>query len=103
MQGMEACVVARGDAGSRAGSGQRTRGDPRVQAQSLHQHVVQEHGHQRHQDVGEAHVKHNRGSCGRWGDAGEAAGAPGSPRLCTCPHRALLPPPAPEGLTAQSG
>ena len=69
-------------AGSRVGSGQRTRGDPRVQAQSLHQRVVQEHSHQCHQDVGEAHVKHNRGPWGGEGNRGSGE-----------PHPLHLPPP----------
>ena len=74
-----------GRAGGRVGSGQRTRGDPRVQAQPLHQCVVQEHGRQRHQDVGEAHVKHNRGSCGRWGALGGQPGLRGAPPSAAAP------------------
>lgn len=54
-------VTARCEGREPGGQRRRTRGDPRVQAQPLHQRVVQEHSHQRHQDVGEAHVKHNRG------------------------------------------
>lgn len=38
-----------------------THRDPGVQAQQLHQRVVEDDGHQGHQDVGEAHVKDNGG------------------------------------------
>lgn len=40
-----------------------TCGDPSVQVQPLHHNVVEEHGCQCHQDIGEAHVKHDGGSC----------------------------------------
>lgn len=72
----------RGEGREPGGSRQRTRGDPCMQAQSLHQSVVQEHSHQRHQDVGEAHVKHNRGPW--WGGGNRRSGEP---------HPLHLPPP----------
>lgn len=53
----------------------RTGRDPGVRAQPLHQHVVQQHSHQSHQDIGEAHVEHNGGPCG----GQPAAGAQGEP------------------------
>lgn len=50
--------------GARPGQWQGpTCSDPAVQAQPLHQRVVEEHGRQRHQDVGEAHVEDDGGPC----------------------------------------
>lgn len=69
--------------GPGVGAAARTGGDPGVQAQSLHERVVQEHGHQCHQDVGEAHIEHNRGPCG----GRPATGAQGEP---TPTRRCLL-------------
>lgn len=57
-----------------------THRDPGVQAQQLHQRVVEDDGHQGHQDVGEAHVEDNGGPCG--GEVGDGvwrgSGSPGS-------------------------
>ena len=98
MQGMEACVGARGDGWEPAGGGRRTRGDPRVQAQSLHQCVVQEHGHQRHEDVGEAHVKHNRGSCGQEGALGGSRGS--EPQVLCLPPQSVASSLCPKGANS---
>lgn len=53
-----------------------THGDPRVQAQQLHQRVVKDDGHQGHQDVGEAHVKDDGGPCREAGDGGTGGQSP---------------------------
>lgn len=36
-----------------------THGDPGVQAEHLHQHIVQHHRNQSHENIRQAHVKHN--------------------------------------------
>lgn len=53
--GSRRCPGARGS--------QLTHRDAGVQAQQLHQRVVEDDGHQGHQDVGEAHVKDYGGPC----------------------------------------
>lgn len=50
-----------------------THRDPGVQAQQLHQRVVEDDGHQGHQDVGEAHIEDDGGPCGE-ADDGEWKG-----------------------------
>ena len=50
-----------------------------MQAQQLHKCVVEDDGHQGHQDVGEAHVEDDGGPCGEAGDGGwQGSSSPGS-------------------------